>query len=91
MQYAGGILLSPVQTLVTTIIFAEGENANEPRHPLPDEGKANEPRHPLPDEGKANEPRHPLFPIKKIQPSLVTRSNFFLQKLTFFPDRRILL
>ena len=60
MQYAGGILLSPVQTLVTTIIFAEGENANEPRHPLPDEGKANEPRHPLPDEGKANDPRHPL-------------------------------
>ena len=60
MQQSSGLLLSPVQTLVTTIIFAEGENANEPRHPLPDEGKANEPRHPLPDEGKANDPRHPL-------------------------------
>ena len=29
MQYAGGILLPPVQTLVATIIFAIGKNANE--------------------------------------------------------------
>ena len=29
MQYAGGILLPPVQTLVATFIFAMGENANE--------------------------------------------------------------
>jgi len=29
MQYAGGILLPPVQTLVATIIFAKGKNANE--------------------------------------------------------------
>ena len=28
-QYAGGILLQPVQKLVATIIFCEAENANE--------------------------------------------------------------
>jgi len=28
-QYAGGILLPPVQKLVATLIFAKGENANE--------------------------------------------------------------
>jgi len=36
MQYAGGILLPIVQTLLATIIFfSKGkENANGPRHPL---------------------------------------------------------
>jgi len=29
MQYAGGILLPPVQKLVATLIFAKGKNANE--------------------------------------------------------------
>jgi len=29
MQHAGGMLLPPVQTLVATIIFAKGKNANE--------------------------------------------------------------
>jgi hypothetical protein len=32
MQYASGILLPPVQTLVATIIFAKGENAKNPSH-----------------------------------------------------------
>ena len=30
MQYASGILLPPVQTLVATLIFAKGENAKNP-------------------------------------------------------------
>jgi len=34
MQQSGGLLLPPVQTLVATTIFAEGKNANEPRHPF---------------------------------------------------------
>jgi hypothetical protein len=29
MQYAGGILLPPVQTLVATLIFGKAENVNE--------------------------------------------------------------
>ena len=32
MQYASGILLPPVQTLVATLIFAFGENAKNPSH-----------------------------------------------------------
>jgi len=29
MQQSGGLLLTPVQTLVATFIFAKGKNANE--------------------------------------------------------------
>ena len=33
MQHAGGMLLPPVQTLVATLIFAKGKNANRIHHP----------------------------------------------------------
>ena len=35
VQHAGGMLLPPVQTLVATIIFALGKNANRVRSPAP--------------------------------------------------------
>ena len=35
VQGSGGALLTPVQTLVATLIFAKGKNANRVRSPAP--------------------------------------------------------
>ena len=35
MQQSGGLLLTPVQTLAATLIFAIGENANRLLYPAP--------------------------------------------------------
>ena len=40
MGYAGGISLPPVQTLVASIIFALGENANQVLSPVPKKNEA---------------------------------------------------
>ena len=41
MHHAGGILLPPVQTLVATLIFAKGKNANRVRSPAPKHSSPN--------------------------------------------------